>query len=160
MTDEEAAYHEAAHAIVAMRLGYACASVSIVTKNAHGDREGAVCEDPRLTQRGTPQQRYEDRVTILAAAEVAQRKTFPQGSWKANIRGDQADILDAVIEHIGRDASEDAIHKERREVLAKVRPIAERLVVQHWHEIDRLAQDLLLKKKVTFDRSYTLATNP
>jgi histone H3/H4 len=153
MTDEEAAYHEAAHAIVAMRLGYACASVSIVIKNAHGDREGAVCEDPRLTQRGTPQQRYEDRVIILAAAEVAQRKIFPHGSWKANIRGDQADVLDAVIEHIGRDASEDATHKERRQVLAKVRPIAERLVVQRWHEIDRLAQDLLLKKKVTFDRS-------
>jgi hypothetical protein len=38
----------------------------------------------------------------------------------------------AVIEHIGRGASEDAIQRERREVLAKVRPIAEKVVVQHW----------------------------
>jgi hypothetical protein len=153
MTDEDAAYHEAAHVIVAMRLGYACASVSIVIKNAYGDREGAVCEDPRLTQRGTTLQRYEDRVTILAAAEVAQRKTSPHGRWKANIRGDQADILDAVIERVGREASKDATHKELREVLAKVRPIAEKLVVQHWHEIDRLAQDVLVKKKVIFEAS-------
>ena len=154
MTDEEAAYHEAGHAIVAMQLGYACASVSIVVTNETGDREGALCDDPRderLAHHGSRQQRYEDRVTILVASEIAQQKISPRGSWKANIRGDQADILDAVIEHIGRDASEDATHRERRLVLAKVRPIAERVVVQQWHKIDRLAQELLAKSKVTFD---------
>jgi hypothetical protein len=150
MTDEEAAYHEAGHAIVAMKLGYACASVSILNKNANGDREGALCEDPRLTQLGTPRQRYEDRVTILAAAEVAQRKTTPHGSWKTNIRGDQADILEAVIVHLGRHATEDAIHRERRQVLAEIRPIAEKLVVGTGMKIDRLAQQLLVKKKVLF----------
>ena len=90
-------------------------------------------------------------MTILVASEIAQQKISPRGSWKANIRCDQADILDAVIEHIGRDASEDATHRERRLVLAKVRPIAERVVVQQWHKIDRLAQELLAKSKVTFD---------
>jgi hypothetical protein len=150
MTDEEAAYHEAAHTIVAMRLGYKCTSVSIVVKNEKGDREGAMCEDPRLTQHGAKQQRYEDRVTILVAAEIAQRKVAPHGTWKVNIGGDQADILETVIQHIGRDASEDAVHAERRKVLAKAQSIAGKLVAKHWAEIDRLAQDLRAQKKVTF----------
>lgn len=72
MTDDEAAYHEAGHAIVAMKLGYACRHVSIVICNEYGDREGACCQNPMKLQHGTRQQRYEDRVAILLAADIAE----------------------------------------------------------------------------------------
>jgi hypothetical protein len=141
MTDEEAAYHEAGHAIIARKLRYWCVRVSIRVKNALGDREGACCDNPMKLTRGTAQQRYEDRVAILMAADIAETKGTA-GASADHAGFDRAGIYNAVIEYLGFRDPLHEVDAERQRVTSRVRPRAESLVERHWDEITQLARDL------------------
>jgi hypothetical protein len=144
MKTDETAYHEAGHAVVAMKLGYKCWSVSIVP-DEDGRPGRAICEDPRRLEQGTRQQRFERYVVIQLAAAIAELKFSHEG--EAHDGFDKADIFNAVIEHTGCKEIKD-IDAARMKVLTQTRPVAEHLVEQHWEEIEALAQRLLVDKTV------------
>ena len=75
MTELEAiAYQEAGHTVVSMKLGYECASVSIVP-DEKGNPGRAHCEDPR---NGNHERGAEHYAIIALAGPAAQRKFDPE----------------------------------------------------------------------------------
>jgi hypothetical protein len=130
------AYHEAGHAVIAMRLGYRCRYVTIVPK---GDKAGcACCEDP---MKGDNEKKVEHALKMLMAAQIAESKHT--GLISSSHSGDRVHELNIAIEATDRDDPQTT-----DELLMRMRGQAHGLVDEHWAEIHALAQRLLVEKTV------------
>jgi hypothetical protein len=134
---EAIAYHEAGHAVISMKLGYRCLYVTIIPD---GDRLGHVCcEDPLV---GGHDDKIRHALKILIAASLAESRHIGSQSW-----GDADDRLKAMnlaLLAVDRDTAraEALIH----EMIGEAR----KLVEQHWPEIEKRAERLLIKGRVNF----------
>ena len=141
MTDsssrEAVAYHEAGHAVISMKLGYRCLYVTIIPD---GDRLGHVCcEDPLV---GGHVDKIKHALKVLIAASVAESKHVGSKSW-----GDGDDRLRATnLALLATDRD-----TQRVEVLIE-EPIdgARKLVEQHWPDIEKPAEQLLVEGRINF----------
>jgi hypothetical protein len=137
MTDkrEAIAYHEAGHALISMKLGYACLYVTIIPD---GDRLGHVCcEDPMVVGRGS---KIEDALKVLMAASLSEGFHRGRKSW-----GDIEDRLVAKkLALLACNQNADQAQALINEMVCETR----QLVESHWSEIETLAQRLLTQGKV------------
>jgi len=127
MTEKEAlAYHEAGHAIVAMKLGYRCHWVAIEPEPR------TCCDEP-----------VEHALQILIAARVSERKhTKAPEIWRDQDDKQKAVNLALWATNGDTEKAGDLLNEMLAEACASVD--------QHWGAIEQLAQDLLIKKKITF----------
>jgi len=134
---EAIAYHEAAHAVISMKLGYRCLYLTIIPD---GSRLGHVCcEDPLA---GGHDERIEHALKVLIAARLAEGRHVAFATW-----GDADDRVKATnLALLATDR--DTVRAETlvNEMMCETR----QLVDQHWPEIEALAQRLLLEERVNF----------
>ena len=137
MTDqrEAIAYHEAGHALISIKLGYACLYATIIPD---GDRLGHVCcEDPMVVGRGS---KIEDALKVLMAASLSEGFHRGRKSW-----GDIEDRLMAKkLALLACNQNADQAEALINEMVCETR----QLVESHWSEIETLAQRLLTQGKV------------
>lgn len=125
--EEALAYHEAGHAVIAMQLGYRCHWVAIAPKPA------ACCEEPVD---------HEHALQILLAARVVEREhTKAAEIWRDGNDKVRATNLALQITDRDTDKAGELINRMLAESRARV--------LEHWPEIERLARELLIKKRVT-----------
>ena len=139
MSDEREviAYHEAAHAVISMKLGYKCLYVTIIPD---GDRAGHVCcEDPMIVGQDN---KIEHALKVLIAARLAEGKHAGSTSWSDS--DDRVRATNLALSATDRDA-------ERAEALInQVIGETRELVEEHWSDIEALARQLLACGKVNF----------
>lgn len=136
-TREAIAYHKAAHAVISMKLGYKCLYVTVVPD---GDRLGHVCcEDPMAVGHD---HKIQDALKVLMAASLAESKRIGCRTW-----GDADDRVKATnLALLATDRD-----TERAEALInKMIVEARKLVEQHWPDIGKLAEQLLVEARVNF----------
>jgi hypothetical protein len=132
---EAIAYHEAGHAVISMKLGYRCLYVTIIPD---GDRLGHVCcEDPMA---GGHDDKIKHALKVLIAASLAESKHIGSRTW-----GDADDRLKAT--NLALLATERNV--ERAEALINdMIGEARKLVERHWADIEKLAEQLLVERRV------------
>ena len=139
MTDQRdaIAYHEAGHAVISMKLGSKSLYVTLIPD---GDRLGHVCcENPLM---GDHEDKIKHALKVLIAAGLAEGKHLGSPTW-----GDAEDRARAA--HLSLLATDR--NTERAEALInEMIGEAQRLVDQHWLDIEALAQRLLVNGKVNF----------
>jgi len=131
------AYHEAGHAVISMKLGYKCLYVTIIPD---GDRLGHVCcENPLM---GDHDDKIKHALKVLMAASLAEGKQLESPTF-----GDAEDRASAKnLALLATDRDTERAEALINEMVDKTR----HLVEQHWPEIERLAQRLLVHGKVNF----------
>lgn len=131
------AYHEAGHAVISMKLGYKCLYVTIIPD---GDRLGHVCcEDPLA---GRHDDKIKHALKVLIAASLAESKHIGSPTW-----GDADDRMKA------RNLALLATNRDTESAAALVNEMigeACQLVEQHWLDIGKLAEQLLVDGRVNF----------
>ena len=131
------AYHEAGHAVISMKLGYKCLYVTIIPD---GDRLGHVCcEDPLA---GRHDDKIKHALKVLIAASLAESKHIGSPTW-----GDADDRMKA------RNLALLATNRDTESAAALVNEMigeACQLVEQHWLDIGKLAEQLLVEGRVNF----------
>ena len=134
---EAIAYHEAGHAVISMKLGYKYLYVTIIPD---GDRLGHVCcENPLM---GDHDDKIRHALKVLIAASLAEGKHLGSPTW--GDAEDRARATDLALLATDRDT-------ERAEALInEMIGEAQKLVEQHWPDIEALAQRLLVNGKVNF----------
>jgi len=134
---ETIAYHEAGHAVISTKLGYKCLYVTIIPD---GTRLGHVCcEDPLITGRNN---KIEDALKVLVAASLSEAAHLGRTTW-----GDADDRTKA--KKLALLATEQDTQRAEA-LISRLLGETRRLVEQHWPEIDKLAQRLLVMGKVNF----------
>jgi hypothetical protein len=118
---QEAAYHEAGHAVIACALGCKVRFV-IIDPNGGGECQ---CDDP-------PEGERDRKIMLCFAGPAAQRKHKPS-SWKSWHGNDDYRKAVELVQGLG--VSDERVTALIRETLA--------LVEQHWARIERFAQVLL-----------------
>ena len=114
-----------------MKLGYRCLYVTIIPD---GDRLGHVCsEDPLI-------EGHDDKIKhalkVLIAASLAESKHVGSRTW-----GDADDCVKATnLALLATDRAEALVN----EMIGEAR----KLIAHHWPDIEALAQQLLVKKRV------------
>ena len=118
---QEAAYHEAGHAVIACALGCKVRFV-IIDPNGGGECQ---CDDP-------PEGERDRKIMLCFAGPAAQRKHKPS-SWKSWHGNDDYRKAGELVQGLG--VSDERVSALIRETLG--------LVEQHWARIERFAQVLL-----------------
>jgi hypothetical protein len=118
---QEAAYHEAGHAVIAGALGCKVRLV-IIDPNGGGECQ---CDDP-------PEGERERKIMLCFAGPAAQRKHEP-GSWKGWHGNDDYRKAVELVQGLG--VSDERVSALIRETHG--------LVEQHWARIERFAHVLL-----------------
>jgi ATP-dependent Zn protease len=118
---QEAAYHEAGHAVIAGALGYKVRLV-IIDPNGGGECQ---CDDP-------PEEERERKIMLCFAGPAAQRKHEP-GSWKGWHGNDDYRKAVELVQGLG--VSDERLNALIRETHG--------LVERHWARIERFAHVLL-----------------
>ena len=141
MTDSSAreavAYHEAGHAVISMKLGYRCLYVTIVPD---GDRVGHVCcEDPLV---GGHDDKIKHALKVLIAASIAESKHV--GSRSSGDADDRVKATNLALLATNGDTE----HAEA--LIDEMIDEARKLVEQHWPDIEKLAEQLLVEGRVNF----------
>ena len=132
---EAIAYHEAGHAVISMKLGYKCLYVTIIPD---GNRLGHVCcEDPMA---GGHDDKIKHALKVLLAASLAESKLTR--TW-----GDADDRLKATnLALLATDRDTQQAEALINEMIGEAR----KLVEQHWPDIEKLAERLLIEGRVNF----------
>jgi hypothetical protein len=125
--DHALAFHEAGHAIVAMKLGYRCRWVAIEPMPR------TCCEEP-----------VEHALQILVAARIAEQ-TYTQSLDIWHDQNDRVRAMNLALWVTDGDTD------KAGELISEMLVSARELVDRHWAEIEQLAQELLVNKTVTFD---------
>ena len=135
---EAIAYHEAGHAVISMKLGYRCLYVTIVPD---GTRLGhACCEDPLV---GGHDDKIKHALKVLIAARLAEgRHTGARDIW-----GDAGDRVKGTnIALLATDRDTERAEALINEMIGETH----KLVEQHWPDIERLSQRLIVEGRVNF----------
>ena len=134
---EAIAYHEAGHAVISMKLGYRCLYVTIIPD---GDRRGhACCEDPLI---GGHEDKIKHGLKILIAASLAESKHIGSRTW-----GDADDRVKATNLAL---LATDRDTQQAEALIIEMIDEARKLVEQHWPDIEKLAEQLLVEGRVNF----------
>jgi hypothetical protein len=132
------AYHEAGHATAARALGIAVESVSVIPDRSceRGDVYAAaktvLCEPLRIDKANV-----EASAIFLLAGEAAQKKFAARSTIREEDYAADRAWLNGLV-------SDSELPRLVRET--------ERLIEDHWPEIEALAQDLLQKGRIDFGK--------
>jgi hypothetical protein len=134
---EAIAYHEAAHAVISMKLGYKCLYVTITPD---GGRLGHVCcEDPLI---GGHHDKIKHALKVLIAAGLAEGRHIGSETWGDADDRAKATNLALLATHRNTDHAEVLINQ----MIGETRELVE----QHWPDIERLARRLLVTGRINF----------
>jgi hypothetical protein len=123
MADAEvAAFHEAAHAVVALALGGRVRIVEI------GSRPHAICLHRTAA----------DKAITALAGDLAEQRSCPWSPWNANV---DFEVACDAAEHLAPAASLEAL----KGFLDKAKALLE----AHWPEVEAIANALLERGKLT-----------
>ncbi|RWN44768.1 MAG: hypothetical protein EOR96_00020 [Mesorhizobium sp.] len=137
------ACHEAAHAVIAIRVGAAVGDVTIKPSLARGGADGS-CQVSRMT---AP---YATAV-IAAAAECASRRLLDVGEAIHGSMVDREDMGSAIRAYYFEQFGMAPTRREMVDIGIRIVSKAEALVGENWSLIERVAAELLVRETITGD---------
>ncbi|TIL95203.1 MAG: hypothetical protein E5Y73_07540 [Mesorhizobium sp.] len=137
------AYHEAAHAVTAIRLGAGVNEVTIKPSLARGGAAGYV-EIARSTQ-------PYNYAVIAAAGEAASRRLIDVNKAIAGAEVDRRDVDAAIARWYHEKFGSAPTRREMVETNIRIGAIAKDLVAENWSLIERVALELLARETINSD---------
>ncbi|TIL59255.1 MAG: hypothetical protein E5Y79_16090 [Mesorhizobium sp.] len=138
------AYHEAAHAVVAIRVGAALTAVTIKPSLARGGAVAGYVEIARSTQ-------PYNYAVIAAAGEAASRRLIDVKKAIAAAELDRSDIDVAIARWYHEKFGSAPIRREMVETNIRIGAIAKDLVDENWSLIERVAIELMVRETMSGD---------
>ncbi|RWQ54338.1 hypothetical protein [Mesorhizobium sp.] len=138
------AYHEAAHAVVAIRVGAALTAVTIKPSLARGGAVAGYVEIARSTQ-------PYNYAVIAAAGEAASRRLIDVKKAIAAAELDRSDIDVAIARWYHEKFGSAPTRREVVETNIRIGVIAKDLVDENWPVIERVATELLARETISGD---------